>query len=267
MKKIRFISGVLAILFVIAPLLHLVQAKSTGDPEPSLILYLPFDEGEGNIAGDSSRYGNHGYLQGMKPNLPNWVDGKFGKALEFNGQNNWVEVPHKDILSVDKAVTGMAWIKAKRHTGGSTKAQWAGVVTKGNNPRSYSLYTTSDGGGALHFSSMGVSTSALKIELNKWQHVVAQHTGKSHIYYINGELAGEFDGKDALPGLKDKESVMIARSHEGSREFEGVIDEVKIWNRVLSEKEVNHHMTVGKGQVSVEPEGKLATTWSQLKRL
>ena len=45
---------------------------------------------------------------------------------------------------------------------------------------------------------------------------------------------------------------MIARSHEGSREFEGVIDEVKIWNRILSEKEVNHHMTVGKGQVSVE---------------
>ena len=35
----------------------------------------------------------------------------------------------------------------------------------------------------------------------------------------------------------------------------------------LSEKEVNHHMSVGKGQVSVEPEGKLATTWSQLKRL
>jgi hypothetical protein len=114
---------------------------------------------------------------------------------------------------------------------------------------------------------MGGSNSALNVELNKWQHVVAQHTGKSHIYYINGELAGEFDGKSALPGTKDKESVMIARSHEGSREFEGVIDEVKIWNRVLSEKEVNHHMSVGKGQVSVEPEGKLATTWSQLKRL
>ena len=114
---------------------------------------------------------------------------------------------------------------------------------------------------------MGGSNSALQVELNKWQHVVAQHTGKSHIYYINGELADEFDGKNALPGLKDQESVMIARSHEGLREFEGVIDEVKIWNRILSEKEVNHHMSVGKGQVSVEPEGKLATTWSQLKHL
>ena len=267
MKKIRFITVVLAVLFVIAPLLHFVQAKSTGGPEPSLILYLPFDEGEGDIAGDASKYGNHGKLEGMKPNLPEWVDGKFGKALEFNGQNNWVEVPHKDILSVEKAVTVMAWIKAKRYTGGSTKAQWASVVSKGNGPRSYSLYTTTDGDGTLHFSSMGGSNSALNVELNKWQHVVAQHTGKSHIYYINGVLAGEFDGKDALPGLKDKESVMIARSHEGSREFEGIIDEVKIWNRILSEKEVNHHMTVGKGQVSVEPEGKLATTWSQLKRL
>ena len=80
MKIFRFIIVVLAVLFVIAPLLHFVQAKSTGGPEPSLILYLPFDEGEGNIAGDASKYGNHGNLQGMKPNLPEWVDGKFGKA-------------------------------------------------------------------------------------------------------------------------------------------------------------------------------------------
>ena len=48
MKKIRFITVVLAVLFVIVPLLHFVQAKSTGGPEPSLILYLPFDEGEGD---------------------------------------------------------------------------------------------------------------------------------------------------------------------------------------------------------------------------
>jgi hypothetical protein len=266
MKPIRFIIFVLATLLVVTPLIYVAHAKSTGGPEPSLILYLPFDEGEGAIAGDVSKYGNHGTLQGMKPDLPKWVPGKFGQALEFNGKNNWVEVPHKDILSVDQAVTVMAWINPKRHTGGSTKAQWAGIVTKGNNPRSYSFYTD-NGAKNLHFSSMGGSGNKTKIELNKWQHVVAQHTGKSHIYYLNGELDGESPGKAALPGTKDKANVMIARSHEGAREFEGIIDEVKIWNRVLSAKEVQHHMNIGKGQVAVEPDGKLATTWSQLKGL
>ena len=66
MKIFRFIIFALAVLFVIAPLLHVAQAKSTGGPEPSLILYLPFDEGEGDITGDASKYGNHGNLQGMK---------------------------------------------------------------------------------------------------------------------------------------------------------------------------------------------------------
>ena len=69
----------------------------------------------------------------------------------------------------------------------SHKGGWAGILAKSNGPRSYSFYTTSDGGGTLHFSSMGGSNSNKTVELNEWQHVVAQHTGKSHIYYINGE--------------------------------------------------------------------------------
>jgi len=261
MKFVKFIIVALATLLIVTPLVHVAQAKSTGGPEPSLILYLPFDEGSGNKAGDVSRYGNHGELKGG----PKWVAGKFGKALEFNGTSNWVEVPHADILTVDTAVTVMAWIKAKRLTGGASKAQWAGIVTKSNNPRSYSFYATTGGGGALHFSSMGGSTSGLKVALNEWQHVVAQHTGKSHIYYVNGEPAGEFDGKAALPGKKDTANVVIAKSHESSREFEGIIDEVRIWNRILSAKEVTHHMNIGKNQVAVEPGGKVATTWGKLK--
>ena len=261
MKSVKFVIVVLATLLILTSLVHVVQAKSTGGPEPSLVLYLPFDEGSGDKAGDVSRYGNHGALKGS----PKWVAGKFGKALEFNGKSNWVEVPHADTLTVDTAVTVMAWINAKRHTGGASKARWAGIVTKSNNPRSYSFYTTSDEGGALHFSSMGGSLSKLKVALSKWQHVVAQHTGKSHIYYVNGELAGEFDGKAALPGKKDTANVVIAKSHEASREFEGIIDEVRIWNRILSAKEVKHHMNIGKNQVAVEPEDKVATTWGKLK--
>ena len=46
-----------------------------------------FDEGQGNIAHDSSGNNNHGTIYGAK-----WVDGKFGKALEFDGVDDYVEI-------------------------------------------------------------------------------------------------------------------------------------------------------------------------------
>jgi len=47
-----------------------------------------FDEGNGDIAKDSSGNGNDGKINGAT-----WVDGKFNKALSFNGASNYVEVP------------------------------------------------------------------------------------------------------------------------------------------------------------------------------
>ena len=38
---------------------------------------------------------------------PKLADGKFNKALQFNGESDWVEVPHDDILTVDESVTVM----------------------------------------------------------------------------------------------------------------------------------------------------------------
>ena len=54
MKSVKFIIVILATLLIVTPLIHVVQAKSTGGPEPSLVLYLPFDEGSGDKAGDVS---------------------------------------------------------------------------------------------------------------------------------------------------------------------------------------------------------------------
>ena len=48
-----------------------------------------FDEGKGKVATDSSGNGNDGEIHDAE-----WVDGKFGKALSFDGVGNWVEVPH-----------------------------------------------------------------------------------------------------------------------------------------------------------------------------
>ena len=209
------------------------NAFTQGTVDPSLILHLSFDALHGNRVLDHSQYQNHGTLIGN----PQLVKGKFGKALKFNGVNDWVEIPHDNSLTVDKNVTVMAWIQASRHHGPGG-IQWQGILAKSNSPRSYSLYT--DAGGSLHLSvgNFVGSASRTKVVLNTWQHVVAQVDNGWHRYWINGKNAGNFHLDARLPGTADIKSVLIGRTHEGSREFLGLIDEVKIYNRALSEGEI-----------------------------
>ena len=113
-------------LLIIAALV--VPVVYAADPsDDSLILYFSFDELDGDTVIDHSQYGNNGTIAGA----PELVAGKFGNALKLNGESDWVEVPHADILTVDHGCYVMAWINAERSDG----------VAKGNGPRSYSFYT------------------------------------------------------------------------------------------------------------------------------
>ena len=236
-------------------------AHAAVDGDDTLILYFSFDEVDGKTTIDHSNYGNNGNIIGD----PQLADGKFGNALKFNGETDWIEVPHDDILSVESGVTVMAWINAERHMGPNNQ-RWQGILSKGNSPRSYSFYTESPSE-CLHLSSGGSgSVCTGKIELNTWAHVVGQVDDGVHRYWLNGESVGEFDGKNPLPGLADTSSVFVGRTSEGNRQFLGLIDEVRIWNRALSEEEVISEMNLGiERGAAVEALDKLATIWGSLK--
>ncbi len=244
------------LLMITALVVPVVYAADPSDD--SLILYFSFDELAGDTVIDHSQYGNNGTIAGA----PELVAGKFGNALKLNGESDWVEVPHADILTVDESVTVMAWINAERHKGPNDQ-RWQGIVAKSNNPRSYSFYTESPSE-CLHLSVGGGSVCDKKIPLNEWVHVVAQvDGGTTHKYWVNGEAAGEFDGKNNPPGAADTATLLVGKTHENNREFLGLIDEVRIWNRALNEEEVLAEMETS--LTPVEPLGKLSTTWAALK--
>ena len=84
---------ILSFLYSIAiSLMVIIQSDAAVDLETARVIFL-FDEGNGNTANDHSGNGNDGKLV----NKPKWVAGKYGKALEFNGADNYVEVetPHE----------------------------------------------------------------------------------------------------------------------------------------------------------------------------
>jgi hypothetical protein len=255
-------------------LIVLIPVSAAAQIDDSLILYLSFDEGDGEEVFDTSNYGNNGMLKSE----PEWVDGRFGKAVWFDGVDDYIEVPDSESLRVDEAVTVMAWINVERL--GFTGTDYQGIVAKGNTFRSYSLYTHVPTSG-LHFSTSaevaqtfyGSTTAGKTIALNEWVHVAAiaeaADTGGSHTYYINGEPAGNTNFADlkVLPGANDMKPVLIARTEESSRFLLGAIDEVRIWNRALSQDEVISQMNRGReGIISVQPQGELANTWGDIKK-
>ena len=85
-----------------------------------------FDEGSGTTVRDSSSKGNNGTLV----NGPLWVDGKLGKALQFDGVDDYVQVPHNaSLIPTTGKATVSVWINAKRHTGPGGSS-WQGILAK-----------------------------------------------------------------------------------------------------------------------------------------
>jgi hypothetical protein len=205
--------------------------------DPNLVGWWKFDEGSGTTVLDRSGHGNHGTLRGD----PQWVVGYAADALMFDGVNDWVEIPHAEILTVDSEVTVMAWINTERYIG-PTGDDWQGIMAKGPNPdRSYSLYTQVSG--VLHFSTGGVGTlSTMQVPLNEWVHVAAQVINGGHQYYINGEPAGTSGSGITLPGAADTNPVRIGRTADDNREFLGMIDDVRIYNKALTQDEIEQVM-------------------------
>jgi hypothetical protein len=102
--KVRYLLIVVVVLFADGMLTTQSYAKI--DPKTIVGMWL-FDEGKGDTAKDSSGNKNDGKFKGDLK----WVDGKFGKALEFPGvDENFVEVPHDDSLTLT-TFTFAAWVK------------------------------------------------------------------------------------------------------------------------------------------------------------
>ncbi len=128
----------ISILFFVI-LLSLISNISQTAPIEGLVLYFPFDEGEGNTTVDLSGNGNDGTLVGE----PEWVDGKNGFALQFSGERNsdYVEVPDNPTLNPAQELSFAAWIYFDTFIGSG------GIVSKyigAGNQRSYTMHLHHD---------------------------------------------------------------------------------------------------------------------------
>jgi hypothetical protein len=242
------------------------------DPGTIAGLWL-FDEGSGDVAADSSGNGNDGAFMGD----PTWISGKFGNALEFDG-DDYVSVNDSDSLDMTDQITVMFWFRTDK----AMADMWADrQVVVGKNYVEYEvgiymegqIHTyTSDGAADYDegvMASMSEELGEAEWELGKWYHVAWTLNGQHEVAYVNGINIGEHDKAHAntLPGDNPLE---IGERVGGSLPVTGAVDEVVILNVALEETDIQDAMNRGMGTVlggltAVSPADKLATAWGDVK--
>jgi hypothetical protein len=209
-----------------------------------LVLWLPMDEGSGTIAYDYSGYGNNGTLYSgyticsnpPTSGCPTWVDGKIGKALSFDGVNDYVRISESPSLKITRAITIEAWVYPTK-----VADLWQQIVGKrdANNIGGYLLQLTASNRFIFYIYSGGwrwIYATTLPAN-NTWFHVLGTFDGSSLKIYVNGNLEGTIPFSGTINDVTS--DVSIGNSYAGSSEyFNGIVDEVRIYNRALSEEEI-----------------------------
>ena len=97
-------------LFLILFLVSVCTTFAAADLLEGLVLYMPLDEGNGKNTEDFSENGFEGELNGGAK----WVDGKFGKALEFSASSDFVAIEDDAPFHIEDEITQAAWINLNR---------------------------------------------------------------------------------------------------------------------------------------------------------
>jgi len=194
--------------------------------EQGLVGYWKFDEGRGDMAKDSSGRGNDGKIHNAA-----WVEGKVGKALLFNGKDAYVDCGNDGSLSLPKAFTIEAWVYPKP---GRLPAR--NIVAKGYKYNANYLLKMGIPwvSNRLMFDVSYQRTQGIEIEYGRWYQIAGVCDGGRIGLFIDGKLMSE---RPFFHGVKTNSlNVTIGKAigaPKGGECFSGIIDEVKIYNRVL----------------------------------
>ena len=164
--------------------------------------------------------------------------GTSGAALAFNSQNQVVTVPDAASLDINSEITIELWCKPESVSG------WDVFVMKAAGGSWAGGYVLSSYNGVLDFDPTGwtgPTSTNFHIPLNQWTHIAASYDGTTSKVYINGSLYATGTAFGSIPVNNYNLSIGGDLGYS-SYSFDGQMDEVRVWNRVLSEAEIQSNM-------------------------
>jgi hypothetical protein len=188
--------------------------------------------------GDRSGANHHAYMYNMAAN--DHVRGRIGNALKFDGADDYAITLDSDIANGATELTLSAWIRP------DDKDRWDGILTsKSNAGNAFTGVALADYGvgfdsPTFRVMNAGNVSSTIDTPVRTWSHVVCVwKSGEQHRIYVNGRLGAENDA-DAYDGAVEMTEPWHVGADRliGGRYFDGLIDDVTIWTRALSESEI-----------------------------
>ncbi len=257
------------LFFVIAGFVAFACISEAQVVQDGLVSYWSFDGGDvSDQVGD-----NDGTINGD----PEVVAGKIGDALKFDKDGDNVTFPTNGVPTGNSPMTWSAWFKREVSDAGGVQyiatfgvPQCCGIFFGIGTRNGDQVFMTQWGAGSDTYGPV--------VSLGDWHHVVAVYNGsQNNTIYLNGEMVAEHVLPEAMkvvgtnagaigsnPGINPGPHVDLHGHEPGDpgEFFEGLIDDVGLYNRALSADEVVQNFAA---TVAVEPVGKLASTWAHIK--
>ncbi|MFD0468328.1 LamG-like jellyroll fold domain-containing protein [Nonomuraea thailandensis] len=212
-----------------------VSATVTTPPaNPGLVAAYGMNENAGSTLTDSA-----GANTGTLTNTTWTATGKYGPALSFNGTSSWVTVNDAPNLRLTTGMTLEAWVNP------TTVNSWRTVIMKQyTGDLAYVLSAGSDSNRphtVIHTTGEVGTGGTASLPLNTWTHLAATYDGTTLRLYVNGALTSERAAGG--PIRTDNGVLRIGGNSLWGEHFNGLIDEVRIYNRALSTTEIQTDMS------------------------
>ncbi|NTV30970.1 DUF2341 domain-containing protein [candidate division WWE3 bacterium] len=225
------------------------EAKQLYNWAPDPIAYYKLDEKTGTTSVyDSSGNGFTGTMNSLSSD--DWVTGKYGAALDFDAVNDSVSIADNDAFSVNTTnqLSVMGWVYVDSLTsliepiskGAGSNYEWFIRVDNSNNSVRAYLTTSS---GADYLTALGTSNT---FTVGAWNHIAmtANLSIPELRLYVNGVniATGTTPSGSYTNGTAQ---VRIGERADGSRDLDGIVDDVKIYNYARTARQIIEDMNAG----------------------
>ncbi len=194
----------------------------------SLVAAYGFEEASGTAATDSGTHGNAGTLSGPTRTSA----GRFGRALSFDGTNDYVVIADSDSLDLTTGMTLEAWVYP---TALGLRAR--PVVFKAPGDPVYDLHAGLGGrpSARVLVGAREEAAGTGAIPLNTWTHLAATYDGGTLTLWVNGSPVGS---RSVTGSILASTGALRLGGSQARDWFRGRIDEVRIYDRALGAEEI-----------------------------
>ena len=261
----RSVSGRLTLVYICSLIIVQIFMSSSYakvDPKSIVGIWL-LDEGGGDVVKDISPNGNDGKIVGA-----NWVNGKFNKALQFDGVSH-VEIPANQ--TTDNYVDGFTYLLWVQPAATPPNANTRLIERDWHNP-------TIQIGPADFYGSIEINADQANSnvrggawKLNQWSFVALTWDGTTLRLYVDDEMVNERKlGKPDFTKAHNQGAIWLAQwKAAGGWDFKGLMDEVGVFNVALSPDDIENIRENGLdkslGLTAVSSAGKMTVAWGKIK--